>query len=401
MTKNKYNFIFQNPFLKKKKKYKKLYIDGLNQFEQARLNQIVKEKLGDWTPDIIISQGWEVCSKILQNLYPKTLCLNQENAFSSRPPFPRALAYDYDGPFFNFMTRFPKQVKAFKISKADDFLINQFKSELQRILIDNSVYPPELMQFKKKFKKLILFPLVSTYHDSFFPNLPYSNDFDLLEFVFSKVPSDIGVVVSEHPAGGILSDETLMYFQKKYPNFMKGTGLSINYFPYVDAVLNTTSKTGLFSLLWDIPLISLAPKINDFLYDIDNLDDINKLWKMPIKNKNNILCWYFTHYTIFIKDFSKENFLYSFLEDSITRFKKEGITFNFYNKINDLEEILNYIISSVVSFYHPQDTAPLPVVKKQKKDNLGEKIFSIKNSFNKKHKIINFLGLKVKIKRKK
>ena len=249
LTKNEYNFIFQNPFLSYHQKYKKLYIDGLNQFEQARLNQIVKEKLGDWSPDIIISQGWEVCSKILQNLYPNILCLNQENAFSSRPPFPRALAYDYDGPFFNFMTRFPKQIKAFKISKADDALINQFKSELQRILIDNSVYPPELMQFKKKFKKLILFPLVSTYHDSFFPDLPYLNDFDLLEFVFSKVPSDIGIVVSEHPAGGILSDETLLYFQKKYPNFMKGTDLSINYFPYVDAVLNTTSKTGLFSLL--------------------------------------------------------------------------------------------------------------------------------------------------------
>ena len=36
----------------------------------------------------------------------------------------------------------------------------------------------------------------------------------------------------------------------------------------------------------------------------------------------------------------------------------------------------------------------------QKKNSFAENVFSVKNSYNKKHKIITLLGVKIKIKRK-
>ncbi len=365
LSKAELDSIFENKTLTDRQKYTKMYINGLAENEKELFQQIIKNKLGDWEPDIILGHAWETPSIILQNLYPRALCLSQENAIFCRPPFPRTLAYDPFGTLDTFFNRFAEQIKSLKISKNENKIIENFKKNLRELINKNSPITKELKQYKKHFKKTILCPLVGSDAGERFGLAYYKNDFDLLEYIFKALPSDIGVFVTEHDATGILKGETLEYFRNKYPNFIfldktniKGySSNSLFYFDAVDAVMNTTSKTGFTALLWDKPIISLAYKYNDLIKDIDGVENIEQLWKKPIKNKNNILCWYFSNYATTAQDAMKTDFLLKFFEKKLMTFRTNGITFEFFDKVNDLEKTLDFILCNATKYYEKNKKA--------------------------------------------
>ena len=369
-------------------------INGLNDAEENRLKNVIHNKLGDWIPDIIMSQGIASCRKIWQNIYPKALCLTQENAIFSRPPYPRTLCYDPIGiNKGSFLTAFSEDIKSVSIDENQRKNVENFKKQLVTLLESNSTVSEQIIKETKKFRKTVLLPLTGNFLPYYVGESKYRNSFDLLEYVLKNVPRDVGVFVTEADQGGILDDENYAYFHQKYPNFIfmkkaniKGfNAASLHFLPYVDAVINEYSKTGITALLYDKPVISLADPSNDLIKD-GNIEDLEKVLSAPVRNKDNILYWCFTHYVVFQKDFEKENFLRNFLKTKLEKFRDHGIGFDFYEQINDFDDVTNYVLDCVKNYYAPKVEPPKQNIVPDR--NVNRKIAKLENTIQELEKLL-------------
>jgi len=359
ITKRDLIFIFGDE-LSKEEIHKKIHITNLNQTELERLKLITKKILGDWTPDVIFLQGYFSASKTFGKIYPNALCLSAENAIFSRPPFFRTLAYDpYDSAPDNFLVKFHNQIKNYEISEEENQDVNNFKHALTNIIDSHSKIEKEMIKYKQQFKKLILFPLIGSYFNELYMDSLYLNENELIDYVLKNTPADIGIIVTQHDTFDSLTKKEIDYFSSKYKNFIflknndkrNFTSNSLHYFKYVVAVLNTTSKTALMAMLWDKPILSLAKTANELIKDGQGIEDLEKILYTPYKNKNNIIYWYFTHYILLEPDYTKQDYMFYYLEEKLKYFREHGIDFEYYNKINSMKEVSDKIINYVKEYY--------------------------------------------------
>jgi len=353
------NYIFQDN-LTYEQIYEKIHFGNFEIKEKERLKEIFRNKFGEWIPDIIIIQGYYSINRIWYDIFPNALCLAQENAIFSRAPFYRTLCYEpYNTVFNSFLNKYHEYIEKFIITPEENKNIEIFKKSLIKLVDKNSPIRKELKQYKRKFKKIVLLPLIYIGATVIKNESLYNVNVDFIEFILSKIPESVGLCITLHPSQSPISKEDIKKLKNKYPNFIylsKTDNLdfcnSLYYFKYIDAVLNFPSKTGYMALFWDKPVLSLAKTYNDWFKDGQGIEDLEKVLKQPKKNKNNILYWYLTHYILFEKDFYKENFLYDYLQYKLEKYRKEGITFEFFNKVNDIEDISKYTIKCLQRYYY-------------------------------------------------
>jgi hypothetical protein len=314
--------------------------------EKEKFKKFVKEKLDFWEPEIAITQGCFSSFGIFKDVFPDALCLTTENGMFARKPFFRSLTYDpFNSVLTGFTTNYASEIKSFKISKQENKKVEKFKKKLTK-LIDKSIpIKKEIMKYKKQFKKTILLPLIGDFSMKLLEDTKYNNEKELIDDVMQNTPSDIGVFVTQHDNTYSLFEKDINYFSNKYKNFIFlkstdkrcGFSNSLYYFKYVDMVFNTTSKTALLGMLWDKPVLSLAKTTNELIKDGQGIEELNKVLNTPYKNKNNIIYWYFTH----------DNYMYEYFCQKLDYYKKNGIDFNYFNKINDFDEISKKIINHI------------------------------------------------------
>ena len=326
---------------------------SLSDKQVAELRRITQEKIPDWTPDIIISHAFVPGYKIWKDVFPEALCLSDENGVFCRPPFKRTISYD---PFSSapdwFPAQFRREIEKFKISWKERWKLRKLKRALRCLIDKDSPLKAEMDYYQKKFKKLVLLPLISEYFVHLFADCIYSSELELVDEVMKNTPKDVGVFVTQHDSSASLKPEDIQNFRNKYPNFIfldktdsRGyASNSLYYMKYIDAIINITSKTALMGLIWDKPVLSLAKRYNLWFQDGQGMADLKKVLKKTGKNKDNRLYWYFTHYVLFENDLYKKDFLWNFLNNCLEKYKNKGITFDFYDKMNTLDRIFEYMI---------------------------------------------------------
>ena len=360
-TDEELDYVFNEPENRKYERIQKLYNFDIELQQQKRFEKVILEKLGDWQPDIILSMFLEPSAMLFKNIYPNALYLNNENALFCRPPFPRFLTYDTNNFLDTFFVKYADDIKNLEISDEENVLINNFKSNLKQIVSENNLLTDVINDYKRKFRKTILCPLVGNYGTKLFAKATFLDEVELLKHIFNTLPKDIGVFVTEHDKDSIFDAETLKYFQENYENFIflklanlkRYASNSLSYFEHVDAVINTTSKTGYLATFWDKPIISFAKNYNDLIKDLDGLEDIESLWNLPSKNKNNIIAWYISNYIVSVDKITKEkDYFWNYLNNKLEKYRKTcDINFEYMDKINDLEETLKYILEEIKIFY--------------------------------------------------
>lgn len=377
--------------------YEKIFADDLDSKQRDYFSKLLKDKLGDWVPDIIIE--FPVYAKFLSSVYPSALNLLEENAIFSRYPFMRTMYYDPCGAFgYNFLNKFKDEIKNFKITEAQVKQVQDLKDNVVKIIDENNPFAELLKEYKNKYKKLVLLPLCGTIPIG--DEYNFKNDYNLLSYVLENVPEDIGVFVTQHGDGGFLNDRYLEYFRNKYKNFIYIKELhvhqyhsaSVNLFNCVDAIINPISATGIMGLLWDKKIISVSNYFNDWMKDAQGVENIKEILNQPNENKNNIIYWYLTHYAVFEKRYSENDWLYNYFSKRIDKFQKEGITFDYYEQNEDIAELSEYIINHLETVYNP----PTPIAYSA---NFLQKIFSVKNEGTK--KVLRLLGIKISFNRAK
>ena len=120
LTSEDFNYIFQNNISSILEQLKILYKHDLTIEQQLRFKEVLKIKLGDWEPSIVITVGNESAYYTFHKIYPNSLCLSQENAIFSRPPFMRTMSYDPSHPIVNvFFERFVNKIINYKVTEIE------------------------------------------------------------------------------------------------------------------------------------------------------------------------------------------------------------------------------------------------------------------------------------------
>ncbi|MBR4356079.1 MAG: hypothetical protein IKP96_05925 [Elusimicrobiaceae bacterium] len=369
--------------------YQKIYQQGLTPEEQQKLSCCLQTKLSNWVPDIIFSLGYNSMTNVMKYIYPKALCLTQENAIFSRPPFNRTLSYDpFNSIPNNFLTKYADEINRFVITEQQNKQVEKLKFAIKNLInkyspLDNDIQ----FYYKQKFDKLVLLPLVGKKGTSLFQDCICKTELELIEYVMQHTPKNIGVFVTQSDLFATLTSENIDYLKNKYPNFIflqntdqrRYASNSLYYFKYIDAVLNITSKTGLMALIWDIPVLSLAKTYNRWYQDGQGMEDLLTVLDNPLRNKNHLLYWYFTRYVIFEQNLLKKDFLWEYVNKKIETFRSHGVDSQFFEPINEMDKIIDYVIPNLLNHYNSQylDRQDFDFVQQKLKNLWQEKLHSL------------------------
>lgn len=75
-------------------------------------------------------------------------------------------------------------------------------------------------------------------------------------------------------------------------------------------------------------------------------ENILEILKSPIRDKNSFIYWTLTRYNFFEKQIFDDSFMFEQFNKWINRYRKEGVTFGWLEKINDEKEICDFILKS-------------------------------------------------------
>lgn len=316
---------------------------------------LMKEHFSDFTPDIIITF---TPVPYLKKAFPDALILHHEVSFFSESPYPWVPYFDPSGMYFgrsSFLNKFQNDIKRVSLTAVQQELLNNFKKECQTVIKEKSPYAKILGPVKEKFDRLVLLPLVGDRHYGFEGpcKLNIKNEYQYLVHILEQIPQNIGVVVTYPPQLlNPYNNETIAFLEKQYPHFIyheefeKYCGVSQYLLAYVDMVVGLGTSICFQTLLWGNKFLDLGDM--DIIADSSDLNAIDEVLKREHQNKDNILYWMLTRYAIQKCYLYDPEWLSRFFVSSLDKFRKEGITFDFYEPIDSDEKIFENLMKGVV-----------------------------------------------------
>lgn len=384
----------------------------------ARLH---KEKLTDFEPDIIISIG--LYNELYNHTFPNAPHIAWQWGTLKRDTSPTTHAFDPVGYIKDScFNHFKDEINNLKLSDHQNKIINDFKTNYKALI--RKKRPEKLAkiitEYKAKFDYLVLLPLSVDRNNYFALESDFKHQWDLVTYVLDSVPSNVGVIVTEHTAqyfidlndAGYASGH-LKWFQNKYKNFIYIKELkhyhatSFWVLPEVDGIISVGTTVPLTATLFDTKIISLSKSCQDEYKDAQGLDDILGVLKFPTKDKNSFIYWTLTHYNFFEKQLGNENFMFEQFNKWVNKYKIKGITFDWFEKINDEKEICDFILKNTEESLANLQEKPLSgqeliaYERSRYKQHYEDMLRQRDECANFKTTTINILGLKIKIGKKK
>lgn len=416
-----YRNVFGNKFISHLDISKKLYYGDFSNEDVLRLKEMYRKYFQSWTPDIIIS--YELYNKAYDYVFPDALKLTYTGGVFKREILPLSIVLDVSGCVGkSFFCKYSEDFKQLNLTQDQNDKINSLKIDFQNIIKENNPIKNILDDYRKKFRYLILLPLQISSHFGFDCECEFKTQWDVVTYVLDNVPDDVGVIVTEHShskflrEGKFVKDGFYNWIKKKYSNFiyinpqenMQASSLYI--LPEVDGVINVSSTVGLLALMFDKKVISLANNYNDAFKDAQGLENIVEVLEQEKNDsKNPFLYWLLTKYNLYTPQLQNAEYMKSFFEKSLEKYKNGRVDFNFYDENMSFDEVAEFILNTIKENYiaagvTANTSEPAPVentspVCEHIINNVSflQQVFSVKNEYN--HKVIRILGLKIKIRK--
>ncbi len=370
----------------------KIFNSDLSDEEYTKFQEIIKKILPDFEPDIVID--FQIHNDLLKKAYPNALHLLVENGLFSRPPFPRTLRYEPIHFLNGFLNKYENEIRNFSITKHQQETVKSFQQKLRQLIDYNNPIKEALIQLRSQYRYLLLCPVPT---DNIYKETKYDDQYLYLLDILNKIPEDIGLIITFHDdCSSQLNAGIINTLQQKYKNLIyfpvtdnSFVSQSLNFFEYCDAIINMHTMTGTQAMLWDLKIISLDKRYSKWFCDKQGLDNLEEFLASPKKDKSNMIYWYMTHFSVFEQSMKKPNWYYNYFKTKLEKFRKDGITFELFEQIEDFNDISEYVINHLNEVYGN-------LVCKQ--PTFLQTIFSVRNEGN--HKVVRFLGLKMKFRRK-
>jgi hypothetical protein len=312
---------------------------------------LMLEKLNGFIPEIIITFS---PVPFFRDMFKDTLILHHEYSIFSRLPYPQSWFLDPIGMHSNlFLDEFQNEIKAIKLSDNQKKLIDNFKQSCQNVLFSKSPLKSIFEEKRNQFDYLVLLPLQFSRYYSFDDLVPFKSQYEYCVYVLDNVPSNIGIVLNTHPEYPVISLEAIDFLKIKYSNFIYEDDFNTIYasgqfiLPFVDAVITVSSSIGLQTLFFDKKLITLSDKTFSFIADDTSIHNIKKVLESKNVDKNSFLYFILTRYAITEEYLYNPDWLDNFFVESLNKYRKQDITFEFYKAIDTDENIFKTLSQTI------------------------------------------------------
>jgi len=310
-------------------------------------SKLFKKKLADFVPDIIITFS---PAPFLKDIFKSALLLHKEYGIFSRIPYPETWFLDPVGMHSNvFLNKYSSEISSVKLSARQEILLNSFKKKCSNIVVEKNPFAGIFSKLKAKFTYLVLLPLQVSRYYSFDDLVKFKSQYEYCVYILDNIPKHIGVVVNTHPEYPVLTNEAIRFLKFKYENFIYEDSFNSFYasgqliLPFVDAVVTVSSSVGLQTLIFDKKLITLSDKTFSFISDQIGIENIEETLHLENKNKDPYLYFFLTRHSVLKNYLHSEEWLDSFLHRSLNKFRTQGVTKDFYDIIDNEENIFKIL----------------------------------------------------------
>lgn len=338
----------------------KIFDNDLSKEAHETFDRIMKNILPNFTPDVVID--FQIHNDLLKQAYPNALHMLVENGIFSRPPFCRALRYEPIHFLNGFLNKYEQEIRNYPITEAQKSDVQKFKKQLAALIDKHNSKKQILKKLKSKYRYLILCPIPT---DNMYKETKYDDQYMYLLDVLNKIPSDIGLIITFHDySGSQLNAGIIKTLQQKYDNLIyfpvkdnSCVSQSLDFFGYCDAIINMHTMTGTQAMLWDLKVISTDRRYSKWFCDKQGLDNLEEFLAAPKRDNSNMIYWYFTHFSVFDYSMPKPNWYYNFFKNKYDNYKKNGITFEFFEQIEDFNKLSDHIIRTTKAYYEQKNYA--------------------------------------------
>lgn len=328
------------------------FLDELTDEGRAILARELRSRLSDWEPDIVIAYPTNFWP--LRRIFPGALCLTMENGMFSRPPFPRALRFEPVEFRNGFLNRYRDEIRGFSVTPRERAAVKRLRDGLRELLTKACPVDirAELGRAKSRFRHLVLCPVPT---GNFCGEAAWDDQFLWLTDVMERVPPDVGVIVTFHDeVGSQLNFRTFGYFQSRFPNLLAfGTRewrpLSHIFFPFVDAILNCETMTGTLGMLICPRIVSLDRSYSAWMADACGLESLGIVLDRPGLDRTGMICWYLTRFNVYARHFGDSAWYVGYFQRLIAAFSEYGISFDLLGQLEDVGEVVDYLLDFVRS----------------------------------------------------
>lgn len=327
-----------------------------NKYTSAQLESMISllfPKLGEFKPDVI----WSFVSAVpfLIEMFPDAMLINQELGMLGRSPLPITWYLDPYGTFSNsFIAKHSNELKCSTINRKQQVFVDEIRYLYLSAIRSGQKLTRNDLDPKNQYRKILLLPLQYSGHFVFDSMCEYRSQFDFLLDVMSKVPKDIGVVVTEHKnpvSDPVLNDDVISFMSQNYSNFIHSdkldiyTNSSLMILDLVDGVISVSSTLGFQSMflgkcLFSVGKSQLSPyssvgRLEDIGYYFDNESEL-------YENRDAVIYYFLTRYYIPNEYLLNGQWLKLFINKSCLKNEGGCEGLNFYEPIATDEELLRF-----------------------------------------------------------
>ena len=279
---------------------------------------------------------------------------------TSRPPFPLSFYLDPMGLYKkSILAKKCKEINSEPIDKSGKMFLEKYRDFFLPLISSKDPFSQFKESYKGKFDYLILLPLQT---EGFWlnGNCNLHSQFQLVQKLLSNIPASIGVLVTTHPGYPWITPDIEKFFKSSYPNFLFSPELQkVSYasqylIDSVDAVLSVSSMVGLQALIWKKNLYGIGETqlkvAADYCFqpDLEDIQQLPDLLKMPKKDKDNVLFWLLTKFYVPRRYFFDPKWIRSFIVRLYQANRSGEISINVFDLIDKIDTILSYNIEEAV-----------------------------------------------------
>ena len=316
--------------------------------------------------DLILS--FAIDTGFLQPFFPSAMRLHLEAGAFCKPPYPSSLYFDHLGMYrWSAIGRHGRRIQDLALSNAQAGFVERFREHYRAAL--SRTDPFTTCDFRHRFEKLLLLPLQVSNYYSFDEHTPYRTQHEFLLDVLCNVPPSIGVVVTEHHAGGeVLSRDQLGsnadYLASRFPNFLfaerfRQSGFSSQYLvPKVDAVWAPVSNVGFQAMLFNKALGANRQSHLSPLADFDDLSFPGGAIPPPSPKQDALTAWLLQHYLVPSSLFFDGRWLYQYLRRRLESWRTSQDPLLAFEQVGSLDELETAWLSASETGESPRWISP-------------------------------------------
>ena len=272
---------------------------------------LLKVRLDSFVPDVIIAYE-TAFSALLRKGFEDSLVIDSTLGSFSREPYPETFCYD---PFGSFSR---SALSCFSIDELNPNISDsQASSFLQplRAMYGSSLAaasPFNVADIRKHFSTVLLLPLQVSNYFAFDACLPagveFTSQFEYLCWVMDRVPSDIGVVVTEHGFSHAINERNAKWLTSRYENLIyveshRQIRWSSQYLlNYVDGVITVSSSVGFQAAFYNKFLLVIGQSHLTAMADMNDISRLQSHLVHEPKSKSRYSHFLLTRYNPLFED---------------------------------------------------------------------------------------------------